>query len=642
MAQEQIQLNDYLRETNLIHARLIALGIFLAVLVLILIARLWYLQIYNFDRFEVLSKDNRVRLVPVPPVRGQIYDREGRVLAENVPVFTLEVAPDKVKDMDGLLNELSKIIEVSPAQIDKFRSAVRARPKFEAQVLKLNLSEAEVARFMVNRHRLIGAQVEAKLQRHYPYGPELVHVVGYVGRINQRDLSNIDERAYKGTDYIGKLGIEAEYESYLLGEVGVEQVETNAHGRLIRTLDRNPPISGDDLYLNIDAELQIKAREYLDGKRGSVIAIEPASGDVLAFVSNPVYDPNKFVNGIDHQSYNELRDDIDRPLLNRGLSGRYAPGSTIKGLVSMVGLENGWSPSHSVYCNGYFTLKGSSHRYRCWKRQGHGPVSMAESIMQSCDVFYYQLANTLGIDKISPFLKSFGLGDRTGIDLPAEPTGLVPSREWKRERYGVAWYPGDSLNTGIGQGYMLVTPLQLGVMTATLANRGQRVEPRIVGRLEHATGGTGPREIQEISGAKLTRVEAKSDHFERIIDAMEAVVHHPRGTARRAGEGAPYKMAGKTGTAQVVGIPQGARYDESKLSEFEKDHALFVAFAPVDDPKIAVAVIVENGGSGSGVAAPVARKVMDYYLLGVDANAPPTESEDADEAVPNTALEGQG
>jgi len=627
MAKESIELKDYLRETNLIHSRLIALIVLLCLLSLALIVRAWYLQVYSYERFEVLSKDNRVRLLPVPPVRGQIYDRKGKVLAENIPVFTLEILPDRVRDMDGLLDELAKIVEVSPAEIRKFRGLVRARPDFEAQVLKVNLSEEEVARFVVSRYRFPGASVQARLQRNYPYAGELVHVLGYVGRINQRDIEQIDEKAYKGTDYIGKLGIEAEYEDHLLGRVGFEQVETNAHGQVIRELDRNPPLSGDDIHLNIDADLQIKAREYLGDKRGSVVAIEPSSGDVLAFVSNPIYDPNKFVNGIDHRSYNALQDDINRPMYNRALSGRYAPGSTIKGLVSLTGLESGWNQGASITCNGFYKLKGSSHRYRCWKRGGHGSVNMLWSIMQSCDVYYYQMANSLGIDKLSEFMKGFGLGQRTGIDLQAEPSGLVPSRDWKRDRRGVAWYPGDTLNTGIGQGYMLVTPLQLGVMTATLANRGKRIEPRLVDRLVHNRGDSEEAEITDLKGETLSKVGATKANFDVIIDAMQAVVEHPRGTARRSGLDAEYTIAGKTGTAQVVAIPQGARYDESKLSDFEKDHALFVSFAPVEEPKIAVAVIIENGGSGSSAAAPVARKVMDFYLLGRDANAVDPEAE---------------
>jgi len=619
---EQLELKDYLRETNLIHSRLIALVVILGVLSLALTGRIWYLQVYKFQRFEVLSKDNRVRLVPMPPVRGQIYDRNGKVLAENIPVFTLEILPNEVDSMDKLLDEIAKIVQISPGEIRKFRSLVRTRPDFEAQILKLNLTEEEVARLVVNQYRLIGAHVQPRLQRNYPYGGELVHVLGYVGRINQADLERIDRKAYKGTEYIGKLGIEAKYEDHLLGKVGFEQVETNAHGRRVRELDRSPPVSGDDIYLNIDADLQVKAREYLNGRRGSVIAVEPETGDILAFVSNPIYDPNKFVNGIDYRSYNALRDDVDRPLLNRALNGRYAPGSTIKGLVALAGLENGWNRNTEIFCPGFYRIKGSTHRYRCWKRGGHGAASMRFSIMQSCDVYYYQLANFLGIDKLHEFLGGFGLGQRTGIDLIGEPSGLMPSREWKRRVRGNPWYPGETLITGIGQGYMLATPLQLGVLTSTIANRGVRIEPRLVDRLVHGSGSDAERDSLSKQGEIASESKVEPANLDIIIEAMQAVVEHPRGTARRAGLNAQYSMAGKTGTAQVVAIAQGAEYDESKLSEFQKDHALFVSFAPVEKPKIAVAVIVENGGSGSGVAAPVARKVLDYYLLGIDANAP--------------------
>ena len=609
-----MELRDYLRETNLIHARLMALVVLLCVMTILLVGRIWYLQVHENQRFEVLSKDNRVRLIPMPPIRGQIYDRKGRVLAENIPVYTLEILPSKVPDMGALLDEVAKIVQISPNEIKKFKSQVRHRPGFETQILKVSLSEEEVARFVVNQHRFIGASVEARLQRHYPYAGELVHVLGYVGRINQREKDSISHAAYKGTEYIGKLGIEAQYEEDLLGQVGFEQVETNAHGQTVRSLTRNPATSGDDIYLNIDADLQVKARQALEGRRGSVIAIEPASGDVLAFVSNPTYDPNKFVNGIDHRSYNALRDDVDHPLLNRALYGRYAPGSTVKGLVALAGLENGWRKNTDILCPGYYRLKGSSHRYRCWKRAGHGNTSLLKSIMQSCDVYYYQLANFLGIDKLHDFLGRFGLGERTGIDLQGEPSGLMPSREWKKRARGAPWYPGETVITGIGQGYMLTTPLQLAVMTSTLANRGSRIEPRLVDKLIHG-GSNGEDKIDDLQGELLEQVNLSSDHYDTVIAAMRAVVEHPRGTARRIGFGAEYSIAGKTGTAQVVAIAQGAKYDASKLSDFEKDHALFVGFAPVDNPKIAVAVIVENGGSGSGVAAPVARKVLDEYLL---------------------------
>ena len=612
---DRMELKDYIQETNLVQSRIVALGIILLMMFMALIGRVWYLQIYKNDQFEVLSKDNRVRLVSVPPVRGQIYDRKGRVLAENVPIFTLEVVPDQVENIGELVDELAKIIMISPSQLARFEAALRARPSFEAQVLRLSLSEDEVARFLINQHRLPGAQVQARLQRNYPYAGELVHVLGYVGRINQKEKDTIDQQAYKGTEYIGKLGIEAFYESELLGKVGFEQVETNAHGRPIRTLDRVAPVSGQDIVLNIDAELQIKAREVLAGRRGSVIAIEPETGGVLAFVSNPIYDPNKFVNGIDQRSYSALRDDIERPLLNRALYGRYAPGSTIKGLVSLAGLENGWPASKEVVCPGYFQLKGSSHRYRCWKRPGHGPTNMLESIMESCDVFYYQLAHTLGIDKLHDFLSGFGLGRETGIDLFGEPSGLMPSRQWKQGVRGTVWYPGETLITGIGQGFTLATPLQLGVIAATLANRGVRIEPKLVNHLVAET--TDSYEALPMSPTIVTEgnTEFSKENLELIIEGMRGVVENPKGTAHYyIGRDKQYSMAGKTGTAQVVAIAQGAKYDASKLSDFQKDHALFVAFAPVEDPKIAVAVVVENGGGGSSIASPVARELLDYYL----------------------------
>lgn len=613
MVKENIELKDYLRETNLIHARLIALIVLLVSLTLILIGRVWFLQISSHQRFEVLSKDNRVRLVPVPPVRGQIFDRHGKVLAENIPVFTLEITPDDVDDMSKLVDELARFIALTPSEIRKFKSLVRVRPGFQAQVLKVNLNEEEVARFLVNKHRFRGAEVQPRLQRNYPYGGELAHVLGYVARINQQDLDKIDKNAYKGTQYIGRLGIEAKYEDMLLGKVGFEQVETNAHGQRVRQLDMTPPVSGHDIYLNIDADLQVKAREYLDGRRGAVIAIEPETGGVLAFVSNPVYDSNQFVNGIGHREYNGLRDDIDRPLLNRALNGRYAPGSTIKGLVSLAALEQGWNSNATVACPGYYTLSGSSHRYRCWKRAGHGSMSMLKSIMHSCDIYFYQLANWMGIDKMQAYLRQFGLGSQTGIDLLGEPSALMPSREWKKRVKREPWYPGETLITGIGQGFTLTTPIQLGAMTATIANRGVRKEPRLVNRL---VGGASSALIPVSN--QLQEVSASPENFDRIIEAMRAVVELPGGTALRSGLNAKYSIAGKTGTAQVVSIPQGEKYDATKLSEFQKDHALFISFAPVESPKIAVAVIVENGGSGSGVAAPVARKVMDYYLLADD------------------------
>ena len=613
---EGFALKDYLRETGVVRPRLVLAGVAVVLMVAILFARVWYLQVFQYDRFTTLSQDNRIRLIPIPPVRGQIYDRKGRVLAENQPVYALEVLPTEVGDMDVLLDRLARLIELSGDDIEKFRSTLRSRPDFEVQTLKLNLSDHEVARFTVNQHLFKGVQLEARLQRFYPYGAELVHVLGYVGRISERDLERIDEDRYQGSRYIGKLGIESQYEDVLLGQVGYEQVETNAHGRNVRVLQRTSPVAGDNLRLSIDAELQIAAREYLGDFQGAVVAVEPATGAILSFISNPVYDPNAFVNGIDSRSYNALRNDDRRPLLNRALNGRYAPGSTIKGLFGLASLDLGYSEDHLVSCPGYFRLKGSTRQYRCWKHGGHGAMDLRNAITQSCDVYFYTLANAMGIDEIHKYLTLFGLGVRTGIDLENEPSGLVPSREWKQRNRNEPWYPGETVSTGIGQGFTLVTPLQLAMVAATLANRGGRIRASLVQSITDTV--TGEERVREPE--LLAQVSLSSDeYYETVIAAMEAVVHSERGTARRSGLNAGYRFAGKSGTVQVIGIAQGERYNADEIEARFRDHALFIAFAPVDDPRIAVAVIAENGGGGSATAAPVARRVMDHYLLGADA-----------------------
>ncbi|MGH1540915.1 MAG: penicillin-binding protein 2 [Arenicella sp.] len=614
--------------------RLVVAVLLVLLLFSILFVRVWYLQIYKFQRFETLSKHNRVSLIPVPPVRGQIFDRNGKVLAENISVYSLEVVPSKVDDMTTVLDKLSQIIPITPWELKRFNESIRAKPSFESQILKLNLTDEQVAAFSVNRQRFPGVFVKGVLQRHYPYAGELAHVLGYVGRISQKDLERIDKKAYRGSKYIGKLGIEAQYEDQLLGQVGYKQVETNAHGQIVQTLDTTQPIAGNDLRLNIDIDLQIAARKALGDKRGSVIAIEPSTGGVLAFVSNPVYDPNLFVNGIDHKNYNQLRDDINRPLLNRALNGRYAPGSTIKGIFALLGLHNGWTRHNRVHCPGWYSLKGSSHRYRCWKRHGHGTLNFIEAITQSCDVYFYQLAHSLGIDKMHDFLTKFGLGKKTGIDLGGEPNGLVPSKRWKKKARNTVWYPGETVIAGIGQGYMLTTPIQLAAVTATLANRGMRIPPRLVKNIiaepnEETEGDISPPLIE----AEAVALNGVAD-YEQVIDAMHKVVHSATGTARGISRGIQYQMAGKTGTAQVVGIPQGARYDADKLQEFQRDHSLFVGFAPKDKPVIALSVVVENGGSGSKAAAPIARTVMDYYLVGKPEE---TEAEVAGSVEPQTA-----
>jgi len=469
-----------------------------------------------------------------------------------------------------------------------------------------------VARFSVNRHRFPGVEVQARLSRDYPLGSLGAHVLGYVGRINEEELQRIDVANYRGTSYIGKIGAEQRYEHELHGRVGFQHVETNAQGRTLRVLKREPPVPGSNLYLTIDASLQAAAESAFNGQNGALVALDPATGDVLALVSLPAYDPNLFVDGIDAASYRALLRSPDRPLFNRAMSGQYPPGSTVKPFIGLAGLEREIDKARSsVWCPGWYSLKGSSRKFRDWKKYGHGRVNLKSAIVQSCDVYFYELANALGIDRMHDFMAEIGFGHRTGIDLLGESEGLMPSREWKRRTRNRPWYPGETLITGIGQGFILATPLQLASATATLAMRGLQLRPS-VGMLLHEpdSGKSTPL------AATAARSVAQGDlgNWETIVDAMVGVVHDARGTARRIGVGAPYSIAGKTGTAQIVGVAQDEEYDAEKIEKKLRDHALFIAFAPADQPRIAVAVVVENGGSGSRTAAPIARKVMDQYL----------------------------
>ena len=607
------EIKDYIRETALARRRLsIAAGVIL-LMFFGLFWRAWDLQVYEYDRFVTLSNDNRIRLQSVPPSRGEIFDRHGRLLAENKPVYSVEIIPSQVEDMASLLNQIARLIYLDEAGVQRFMEQVESRPSFESQTLKLELDEGEVARYAVHQHRFSGASLKVQIVRNYPYAGEALHAVGYVGRISQDDLAKIDTEAYRGIRYIGRLGIEGMYEDRLRGQIGFEQVETTAHGRSVRILERQEPVNGEDLILGLDIDLQIAAREALGEYRGAIVALDPASGDVLAFVSNPVYDPNLFVNGISQESYSELRDNLDRPLLNRALNGRYAPGSTIKGLVGLAALERGFSPVHTEYCPGWYSLPGSSRRYRCWNHAGHGTMTLGKAIAQSCDVYFYSLANQLGIDYLHDYLTNFGLGRQTGIDLQNEPTALVPSREWKERVKGEVWFPGETVITGIGQGYMLATPIQLAVMAATLANKGTRVAPRLLTSVrgaDHDSVRELPIQIKQQVGL------GNPESMEIISEAMQEVMHGERGTARAVGADASYRMAGKTGTVQLIGIAQNEEYDADEIDERLRDHALFIAYAPAENPKIAIVVIAENGGSGSGTAAPIARTVIDRYLLG--------------------------
>jgi penicillin-binding protein 2 len=607
-----LAMQDMVAEQFMFQARAMVAVLFVAVAIGVLVARMAQLQVIEYEHFQTLSENNRVKIVPIEPTRGLIYDRNGMVLAQNLPTYSLDVVPEAVRDIDSLLDQLRELVVITDGDERRFRSALSKQGRFDNVPLRLRLTEEEVARFAVNRHRFPGVDVRARLSRDYPLGSLLGHVLGYMARITEADLEVIDEVDYRASTHIGRTGVERAYEDVLHGEVGYQHVETNAHDRVLRVLRREEAAPGADLHLSIDANLQAVAEAALGVENGAVVAISPLTGGVLAMVSTPTYDPNQFVSGIDAASYAALNSSPERPLFNRVLYGKYPPGSTLKPFIALAGLEfDSPTTRRRVHCPGYFQLKGHDHRYRDWKRSGHGQVSLQRSIIESCDVYYYELALELGVDGMHHFLSLFGFGAPTGLDLGTESAGLLPSRRWKRERYKVAWYPGETLITGIGQGFTLTTPLQLASATATLATRGLRLQPQLVERIDDPANASeqvnAPRIVGQI---ELTDVA----HWPEIIKAMRAVVHAPNGTGKRIVKGLKYDIAGKTGTAQVFGIAQGETYDADKLEKKLLDHALFISFAPVERPKIAVAVVVENGGSGSRAAAPIARKVMDQFL----------------------------
>lgn len=581
-----------------------------------LVARLYHLQIDNFSHYQTLSDQNRMQLRSVTPTRGLIYDRNGVLLADNQPIFSLSIIPELIEDIDEVVERLSGVVEIKPSHIESFKKRLkRTRRPYQDVVLKSKLSEEEIARIEVRRHAFSGVEVTAELARYYPLGEATAHSVGYVGRINEKELATLDPRNYSATRYIGKLGIESFYENELHGTVGFETVEINASNRILRTLDRVASTRGKDLVLHLDARLQLKAMELLEGKRAALVAVEPATGGILAQVSTPSFDPNKFVTGIDHKSYAALRDSLDTPLFNRALKGQYPPGSTIKQVIGLAGLDTDTTtPEFSIMDYGRYQLKNDERIYRDWKREGHGRVNLFDSIVESCDVYFYDLAFKLGVDEMSRYLRYFGFGSNRTLDIAEARSGILPSREWKKAWRGASWYPGDSLNMGIGQGFMLATPMQLATMTAVLANRGQWKAPRLL-------KGTGDGSIvmtqRADEGSDVTL--NKPENWAYIVDAMEDVMHGKKGTARGSGRGSSYRIAGKTGTAQVVGIAQGEEYDAEALAERHRDHGLFIGFAPADNPQIAVALVVENGGGGSSAAAPVARKLFDEWILNLNA-----------------------
>ena len=603
-------ISDVSRHPVLGRSRLVVAGILIVTLTVVLIERLYFLQIVEHVRYRALSIENRFDLLPVPPVRGMIYDRYGEVLAENHAVYELEVVPEQVRDMASLMTWATQSLSLTERDRKKFDKRLHGRASFERILLKSGLSEEQAARFAVNQYRFPGVALRGRLRRSYPLGHVTAHVVGYVGRISDKDLDAKERSRYRGVAHIGKLGIESYYEGNLLGRIGYEQVETNAHGRVVRTLAREPAISGNHLHLTLDSRLQKVVRNELAGHRGAAVVLEPHTGEILAFVSMPDYDPNLFAKGIDQVRYTALLQDSNKPLLNRALYGRYAPGSTLKPILALAGLEHTIDPRRRVKCPGFFALKEGGRVYRCWRKQGHGAVNLKEALEQSCDTYFYQLGLTLGISGISEALTTFGFGKQTGIDLASEPDGLIPTALWKQRRHGTPWYPGDTLNASIGQGYILSTPLQLAAATAALANRGRLVRPHLLRGVEDPETGEIQRPAEQVTEVQL----GDASQYERVIEGMMAVMHGSHGTARRAGQQLSYRIAAKTGTSQLVSLPQDGEAAKD-TPERLKDHALFIAFAPAERPRVALALVIENGGSGGKIAAPIARRIFDYYFV---------------------------
>ena len=608
------------RELHFFRIRVVVAGLFAFFCFSLLAARFVWLQVYRHDHYAAQAEDNRISVVPVVPNRGLILDRNGVVLARNFSAYTLEITPSKLKiDLDETIDQLAELVEITTKDRKRFRKLLEDNRNFESSPIRTRLTDEEVARFTVQRYRFPGVEIQARLFRQYPLGATASHVTGYIGRISSRDVAAIEERDdsanYSGSDHIGKEGLEKSYEQQLHGITGYEEVEVSAGGRAVRTLSRTPASPGNNLILSIDIELQKVVEEAFGDHRGALVAIEPATGDILAYVSMPTFDPNLFVEGIDQQSWDQLNTSQDRPLFNRPLSGAYPPGSTYKPFMALAALELGKrKPGDTIADPGFFVL--GNHRFRDDKEGGHGMVDMRRSIVASCDTYYYQLANDLGVDAMHDFMKPFGFGQLTGIDLENERTGLLPSTAWKRSAYRKReqqrWYAGETISLGIGQGYNAFTPLQLAHAVSTLANNGVVMKPHLVKIIENGT----TRERTVTVPKESYRIPLDQANINIIKDAMVGVTTEQGGTGYRTFAKAEYISAGKTGTAQVIAIKKNEKYDASKLDERHHDHSLYTAFAPADKPRIAIAIIVENGGFGAETAAPIVKKALDYYLLG--------------------------
>lgn len=606
---DPIPLKDHEKETQLVNKRLLACGLLVAVLSCILVGRMYFLQVTEFAYHSTISENNRVHVLPIPPERGLIYDRNGVVLADNRPSFNLIMTRERSGDWSQVLDALISILQLPEEDRILFdKDLKQARHHFDPVTLLYELTEEQIALVAVNQFRLPGIDVEPQFVRHYPLGAHFAHSIGYVGRINEKESKTLDAVDYRGTQSIGKTGIERFYESELHGRVGYEEVETNAQGRVLRVLKHTDPIPGKNIVLSLDIGLQEAAEDALGDRRGSVVALDPETGEVLAMVSKPSFDPNLFVTGISFKEYAALRDSVDRPLFNRVLRGLYAPGSTIKPEVAIAGLDSSVVTAQTrVFDPGYFQLPDYDHKYRNWNHSGDGWVDMDAAIMRSNDTYFYTLAHKLGIDRMHDYMTMFGLGQKVSLDMFEEAPGLMPSREWKRATRRQVWFPGETVILGIGQGYMQVTPLQLAQATALIANKGVWNRPHLAKTVD----GVAPVDDHPMPNIVLH----ETSEWDQVNHGMQLVMHDPRGIARASAIGAQYRIAGKSGTAQVVAIKQGERYNRLKTQERNRDNALFVGFAPAAHPKIAVSVMIENGEAGGRVAGPVVRQVMDAWLL---------------------------
>jgi len=614
VAKKRINIRNHSAESALFMRR--TLVVFVAIIIAIgcLITNLYYLQISSFESFQTRSNDNRINVQTVPPNRGLIYDRNGIILAENRPVYSLQAVVKKTKNLKEKIEKLREMLHLSDAEVDSFYSRNRYARSFKPILLRDQLTSEEVALFTVNQHQFQGFSIQANLKRFYPFGDAFTHVLGYIAKINSKDLKRIDEQGetarYRGTNYIGKLGIEKYYEQILHGQPGQRQVEVDSWGKVIRVLNFTPPVPGRDIKLNIDIQLQLKAQKLLGDTRGSVIVMDTRTGGVLSLVSNPSYDPNLFVQGISSKKYNALLNSSDRPLINRATQGRYPPASTIKPQMALLALDTDVITEHTtIYDPGWWIVPGSKRRFRDWKRWGHGTVDVNHAIEQSCDTFFYDASYKIGIDRIHPFMQQFGFGKYSGLDLHEETKAIMPSREWKRERYKAPWYDGDTISIGIGQGYWTVTPIQLTQASAILARKGEVIAPQILHSIIYEGGTfTPPRQMSQ--PIKLQ----DEDYWDVALKAMHGVTSKKNGTAHRAFAGTSYSVAGKSGTAQVINIKENEKYDADSIAEHHRDNAMFVAFAPYESPELVATVILENAGGGSSNAAPIIRDLFDEYF----------------------------